>query len=131
MEATTAVLLGSIAGSAATLVGSLINNWFSSSQAAKQWQRQQQAEDKKWTRDDEKLENDRKREERRAGIEEIRQLYQRSIQSLSALASAEDESSKVVLTDDKRLALIRGSSQDLERINASKTSYHAIHAFVF
>lgn len=106
MEATTAVLLGSVAGATATLIGSLINSWYSSSQAKAQWDRQQDAEEKNWTRESQKVEENRVREERTRYVQEIRHLYQRCIKSLSALAAAEDQDSQVKLTDDKRLALV-------------------------
>jgi hypothetical protein len=106
MDASTAVLIGSALATAQILATTWLNHWYTSRRDDAQWDKQQQAEDKKWDRDQQKAEKERNREEEKTGKENRRQLYQRSIQSLSALAAAENEKSKVTLTDDKRLELV-------------------------
>lgn len=87
-------IVGVIIGSGISLLGTVLNQFFSSRKEQKQWENQQSAEKIAWVRKEQKKEK-----------EYLREIYQNSLRSLSvfiALGDQEKEASKI----QKKLELI-------------------------
>ena len=104
-------LIGVLVGSSVTLVGNFLNYWFSTRKEAKQWERQQEAE-----------ENRRKRDKATAERQLIRETYRNCIRILSLISvrgedleTSQEEKLKLYKEAFEWVALLELHSNRLDR----------------
>ncbi|MDO9263402.1 MAG: hypothetical protein Q7U02_05515, partial [Desulfosalsimonadaceae bacterium] len=85
-------LIGVVVGSILSLIGNFTNHWFSMRKEEKQWERQQEVEDKK-----------RNFEERKQRIENVRNIYHNCISHLSLIEASRSENLKI--SDEKMIVI--------------------------
>lgn len=112
-------VLGVIIGAVVTIVGTLINHWFTLHREKVQWLRQQKAEEEKWSRIEKAKEKERVRQQKQKQEKHIRELYQRSLQSLSALSAQDSGDTEFLIQGDKRLTLIEEAYKSVSALAIS------------
>lgn len=112
-------LVGVIIGSVLSFLGTSINQLLNISRDGKQWEREQEAEERKLVREEEK----QRRIEKQEAKARLREIYQESIQALSTIVANQKEA--LALTPVEKTELFADANRWLSLLSLHRQAFYS------